>query len=309
MNYYSVRLEHTLTDIEADLLTDDLAGLGFESFEDGATDTAGVGAANPGGAGFHDAAIGAVLQILTAYIPAPDYEANREAIDALLRDCGDKILSRADTFIPDKDWNAEWEKSYAPVRFGDFCYVHAPFHQPIPEVRHNIEIEPKMSFGTAHHPTTSLMIRFLESDPPTGKRVLDMGCGTGVLGILAGMQGASAVTGIDIDEWAYRNALENVARNGLSDRMRIEQGDASGLQGKEFDVILANINRNILMRDMAVYAACLPAGGVLYLSGFYGQDMDLLEKECNAHRLFYQKHVEKQGSGGETWAAMKFVKK
>lgn len=293
MNYYSVRLEHKFTEIETDLLTDDLAGLGFESFENGGEE---CGAA-------------CVAQTLTAYIPAPDYEANKAALDTLLQDCGEKIIARTDTLIPDKDWNAEWEKSYTPVRFGDFCYVHAPFHQPLAQVRHNIEIEPKMSFGTAHHPTTSLMIKFLESDPPTGKRVLDMGCGTGVLGILSGMQGAESVLGIDIDEWAYRNALENVARNGLSERMRIEQGDASNLQGREFDVILANINRNILLRDTAVYAACLPVGGVLYLSGFYRQDMDLLEKECNAHRLFYQKHIEKQDAGGETWAAMKFVKK
>ena len=293
MNYYSVRLEHKFTEIETDLLTDDLAGLGFESFENGGEE---CGAA-------------CVAQTLTAYIPSPDYEANKAALDTLLQDCGEKIVARTDTLIPDKDWNAEWEKSYTPVRFGDFCYVHAPFHQPLAQVRHNIEIEPKMSFGTAHHPTTSLMIKFLESDPPTGKRVLDMGCGTGVLGILSGMQGAESVLGIDIDEWAYRNALENVARNGLSERMRIEQGDASNLQGREFDVILANINRNILLRDTAVYAACLPVGGVLYLSGFYRQDMDLLEKECNAHRLFYQKHIEKQDAGGETWAAMKFVKK
>lgn len=293
MNYYSVRLEHKLTEIETDLLTDDLAGLGFESFENGGEECAAA----------------CVAQTLTAYIPAPDYEANKAALDTLLQDCGEKITARTDTLIPDKDWNAEWEKSYTPVRFGDFCYVHAPFHQPLAQVRHNIEIEPKMSFGTAHHPTTSLMIKFLESDPPTGKRVLDMGCGTGVLGILSGMQDAESVLGIDIDEWAYRNALENVARNGLSERMRIEQGDASNLQGREFDVILANINRNILLRDTAVYAACLPVGGVLYLSGFYRQDMDLLEKECNAHRLFYQKHIEKQDAGGETWAAMKFVKK
>ncbi len=297
MNYYSVCLEHTLTDIEADLLTDDLAGLGFESFESG--DAFAVA----------DSAARCAPQTLTAYIPAPVYGAQRAAIDALVQDCGDKIVRRTDTLIPDKDWNAEWEKSYTPVRFGDFCHVHAPFHQPIAEVRYNIEIEPKMSFGTAHHPTTSLMIKFLESEPPVGKRVLDMGCGTGVLGILSGMQGAQSVIGIDIDEWAYRNALENVARNGLSERMRIEQGDASLLQGREYDVILANINRNILLRDTAVYAACLPAGGVLYLSGFYRQDMDLLEKECNAHRLFYQKHIERQDASGATWAAMKFLKK
>ncbi|MDE6629975.1 MAG: 50S ribosomal protein L11 methyltransferase [Bacteroidales bacterium] len=296
MNYYSVRLEHSLSEIETDLLTDDLAGLGFESFESDGAESAHAESAR-------------ATQTLTAYIPAPAYGVARADIDTLLQDCGEKIITRTDTLIPDKDWNAEWEKSYTPVRFGDFCYVHAPFHQPLAQVRYNIEIEPKMSFGTAHHPTTSLMIRFLESEPPAGKRVLDMGCGTGVLGILSGMQGAESVLGIDIDEWAYRNALENVARNGLSERMRIEQGDASNLQGREFDVILANINRNILLRDTAVYAACLPVGGVLYLSGFYRQDMDLLEKECNAHRLFYQKHIEKQDAGGETWAAMKFLKK
>lgn len=297
MNYYELRLQHHLEDFAVDLLQDDLATLGFESFE---TEEA----------------------LLKAYIPAKEYEARKAEIDALLESITE-IESRADELIPDQDWNAVWESQYEPVRFGDFCFVHAPFHAPIEEVRYNIEIEPKMSFGTAHHPTTSLMIRFLEENPPQGEDVLDMGCGTAVLGILAAMQGARSVDCIDIDEWAYRNAVENAIRNGFAaesfpegtvgnigglgnhePRFRVFQGDAGLLDGARYDRIIANINRNILLRDMSRYAGCLRAGGLLYLSGFYLQDMEMLEQECNAHRLFYRKHLAL-----DSWAAMEFYKK
>lgn len=303
MNYYELRLQHHLEDFAVDLLQDDLASLGFESFEteDG---------------------------VFKAYAPAKEYEARKAEIDALLEPITE-IESREDELIPDQDWNAVWESQYEPVRFGDFCFVHAPFHTPLKEVRYNIEIEPKMSFGTAHHPTTSLMIRFLEENPPQGESVLDMGCGTAVLGILAAMQGAVSVDCIDIDEWAYRNAAENAVRNGfpalvypegsvqnigaLSERLssivpdvrfRVFQGDAALLEGGRFDRIMANINRNILLRDMSHYADCLQNGGLLYLSGFYLQDMEMLEQECNAHRLFYRRHL-----ASDAWVAMEFIKK
>ena len=310
MDYYEIDIEHHLDEIGQDLLVDELAGAGFESFETGEN-------------------------LLKAYIPASGYEAGKSALDALLRPYAPRIGNWSERRIPDQDWNAVWESQYEPVRFGDFCFVHAPFHAPLPQARYNIEIAPKMSFGTAHHPTTALMIRFLEEMPPVGESVLDMGCGTGVLGILAALQGAASVTSIDIDPWAFENARENVRRNGLPLAegedgshfpgtrpefpepvpgqgksgnapcpVRIRMGDASLLQGACFDRILANINRNILLRDMQAYASALSRGGTLHLSGFYSQDMVLVEKECNAHRLFYQGHVER-----ENWAAMTFVKK
>ncbi len=310
MNYYVVCLHHHLEDFAVDLLQDDLASLGFESFE---TEEA----------------------LLKAYIPAKEYDDRKSDIDALLASVAE-VEDRTDELIPDRDWNAVWESQYDPVRFGNFCLVHAPFHEPSKDVLYNIEIEPKMSFGTAHHPTTSLMIRFLEENPPKGEDVLDMGCGTAVLGILAAMQGAGSVDCIDIDEWAYRNAVENAIRNGFAaeafpggtvlnigslgrqevmqamesskachkPRFRVFQGDAGLLEGARYDRIVANINRNILLRDMSRYADCLQAGGLLYLSGFYLQDMELLEQECNAHRLFYRKHLVT-----DSWTAIEFYKK
>ena len=322
MDYYVLRLHHHLEDFAVDLLQDDLASLGFESFE---TESS----------------------VLYDYIPAKGYVSGKELVDALL-DSVVGIDSLEDALIPDQDWNAVWESQYDPVRFGNFCFVHAPFHEPSKDVLYNIEIEPKMSFGTAHHPTTALMIRFLEERPPCGERVLDMGCGTAVLAVLAAMQGAKAVVGIDIDEWAYRNAVENVSRNGFSpeawpegsignigevlpalsvqegtdgrpspadrkesgmgrlgpEHFAIVQGDASLLENVSFDRILANINRNILLRDIGRYAGCLRPGGLLYLSGFYLKDMELLEQECNGYRLFYRRHLSQ-----ESWAAMEFYKK
>lgn len=308
MDYFAVKLHHAMSETDADLCVDALAGLGFESFE---TED----------------------NLLTAYIPKPEYEKNLTAINALLAGYA-PITERKDELIPDQDWNAVWESSYQPVRFDNFCFVHAPFHEPIPEVRHNIRIEPKMSFGTAHHPTTALMIRFLQENPPLGENVLDMGCGTGVLGILAAMQGAKSVTGIDVDEWAYRNAIENaqangliqpdgqsracpgyavaqnhaLKRNGFSEQsvcpFVIKLGDARLLSGMKFNRIIANINRNILVGDMEAYSAALEPGGSLYLSGFYLEDMEVLERACNANRLFYTQHKAQ-----DNWAAMQFRKK
>lgn len=290
MIYYAFNIENTFRDFEADLCMEDLGELGFESFEQ-------------------------EEGRIRAYIPECMYQENVSAVREYLKRLSG-VKSFSEEMIPDQDWNAVWESQYEPVRFGDFCFVRAPFHQPVQGVKHDVVIEPKMSFGTAHHPTTSLMIRFLEEEAPVGKKVLDMGCGTGVLGIIAARQGAREVTGIDIDEWAFANAIENVRRNGyiISDNgqpekdsfpsFQIKLGTASLLKDCRFDVIYANINRNILVNDMSAYAQCLPVGGIIYLSGFYLSDMEILERECNANRLFYQRHLEK-----DQWAAMKFIKK
>ena len=174
--------------------------------------------------------------------------------------------------MEDKDWNEEWERGHQAVLVeydGGTVWVRAPFHPHRNDVSYELIIEPKMSFGTAHHPTTYMMLSYVAELDVIGKRVLDIGCGTAVLGILAKMRGAAYVEGVDIDEWAFNNARENAASNGVE--LTLKLGNATTLQGN-FDVIIANINRNILLNDMERYAAVLNPGGTLLLSGFYEAD-------------------------------------
>ena len=208
--------------------------------------------------------------------------------------------------LPDKNWNEEWEKQHQPVLVesdnGSRIWVHAPFHEHRTDVDYEIEIEPKMSFGTAHHQTTYMMLSYLAELPLEGLRVLDMGCGTAVLAILAKMRGASYVEAIDIDEWAYNNALENAQRNSVE--LDIHIGDASLLTAdKHFDLIIANINRNILLNDMAAYAAVLNPGGTLLLSGFYQNDVAVLQQHAATLGLHLVQQKERQ-----TWAALELQK-
>ena len=242
---------------------------------------------------------------LKAYVPADQFDAGwlQEQINDLHKF---SILNSQFSIqeMPDKNWNEEWEKQHQPVLVeadnGKKIWVRAPFHEHRTDVDYEIEIEPKMSFGTAHHATTYMMLSYLAELPMEGLRVLDMGCGTAVLGILAKMRGADYVEGIDIDEWAYNNAMENVQRNGVEMTIRI--GDASLLanQSDKFDLIIANINRNILLNDMASYAAVLNAGGTLLLSGFYESDIPALQQ--HAESLGLQLH---QTKSRQSWAALR----
>lgn len=210
--------------------------------------------------------------------------------------------------MEDKDWNAEWEKGHeavlvqydlspspSPARRG-VIWVRAPFHPHRDDVDYELVIEPKMSFGTAHHPTTYMMLSHVAELPMAGKHVLDMGCGTAVLAILAKMRGASYVEGIDIDEWAFCNAQENAAANGVD--ISLHLGDASTLQG-HFDVVIANINRNILLADMDKYAAVLNPGGTLLLSGFYEADESVLVAKANGLDLTLKDKKNRDG-----WSAL-----
>lgn len=178
--------------------------------------------------------------------------------------------------IADQNWNAEWEKNFEPILVDDKCAVRAPFHNPVTGFAMEIVIEPKMSFGTGHHATTWLMMRALFDLDLKGKKLLDMGSGTGVLAILAEKLGAASCDAIDIDEWAYENALENMQRNGCR-RVHCALGGADLLGEKKYDVILANINRNILTRDAAHYLNVLNNGGLILLSGFYTHDVPLVQ--------------------------------
>ncbi|TAI49500.1 50S ribosomal protein L11 methyltransferase [Flagellimonas allohymeniacidonis] len=193
--------------------------------------------------------------------------------------------------IAQQNWNAEWEKSFQPIKVGSSCFVRAPFHEA-EAVEFDIVIEPKMSFGTGHHETTYMMLSLILDTDIERKTVLDMGCGTGVLAILAKMKGASAVDAIDIEEWCYLNSLENVERNHCPD-IKVEQGDSSLLAGRNFDIILANINRNILLKDIPVYASCMNPHGLLFLSGFYQEDLESITTECERSGFKYQRHIEK----------------
>ena len=202
--------------------------------------------------------------------------------------------------IEQQNWNAEWEKNFHPILVDDRCMVRAPFHEAV-EVDYDIVIEPKMSFGTGQHETTHMMLQHILDNDFQKKSVLDMGCGTGVLAILAKKRGAGHTEAIDIDEWCYLNTQENVERNDCSD-IKAFQGDSSLLKDKKFDIILANINRNILLEDIPVYADCLKKGGTLFLSGFYLEDLDAISSKCGAYGLEFEKNLEKNN-----WVAAKYV--
>ena len=202
----------------------------------------------------------------------------------------------------DKDWNEEWEKNFfQPIVIGDRCVIHSTFHHDVPQTEYDIVINPQMAFGTGHHETTSLIIGELLDSDLQGKSLLDMGCGTSILAILARMRGAAPCTAIDIDEWCVRNSLENIELNHV-DKISVSQGDASSLNGLgPFDVIIANINRNILLNDMKQYVRCMHPGSELYMSGFYVDDIPLIQAEAERNGLQFVHHQEKN-----RWAAVKF---
>ena len=203
--------------------------------------------------------------------------------------------------IEQVNWNEEWEKNFEPIVIADACAVRAPFHKPF-NVKYEIVIEPKMSFGTGHHETTFMMLQFILENTFKGKTVLDMGCGTAVLAILAEMRGASKVDAIDIDDWCVENSEENVHRNHCK-YISVKLGDASVLPTSEtYDTIIANINRNILLNDMEIYSKGLKKGGELYLSGFYKEDLPIIIECCNKLGLQFVENKEKNN-----WIAAKFV--
>jgi len=258
MNYYEISITFSEVFPWKEIFVSLLADLGCESFADGETEN-----------------------VLLAYIPDSNYDEEKimsffEAYQ-LETDFGYSVRE-----IEQQNWNALWESNYAPVLIADKCFIRAPFHEPNLNSEYEIVIEPKMSFGTAHHETTSLMIEFLLEEEFQNKSVLDMGAGTGILAILSHLHGASPVTAIDNDEWAYLNNIENNARNN-AEAIQVKLGDASLLSENErYDVIIANINRNILLNDLPVYVKVLNKSGVIFLSGFYtGEDLEMITQKCN----------------------------
>ena len=272
-------LEYSFTapssDIQHDMLVTMLAEIGFDSFMDEA-------------------------HVLKAYRPAE----NRDdvAVEGLLSDpafIGIQLLNVEE--MPDKDWNELWEASYQPVVVNERCRVRAPFHEPDPNFEFDLVIEPKMSFGTANHETTAQIIQLMLETGFQGKSVLDMGSGTAVLAILAKKLGAAHTVAIDNDEWAYRNAFTNCELNGISD-IEIVLGDALAIQG-QYDIVLANINRNILLRDMPYYNDAMKPGAHIFFSGFYTDDLLSIQEEAARLGLRYCRHLSRNN-----WVAVEFVK-
>lgn len=274
MEYCEIKLTITPTVPFAEIIMAELGDAGYDSFVE--TDSG-----------------------LLAYIPKNQYDEEKlKAVIASVEGC--EITYELST-IPDQDWNAAWEKEHQPVMVDNFCWIYAPFHQPNPNAEYNILIEPKMSFGTAHHPTTYMMMQLLNNESLVDKRVLDMGSGTAVLSIFAEKRGAAYVEAIDNDEWAYRNALENIGNNGCK-HIHPLLGDAAMLTpDKRFDVVVANINRNILLRDMPSYISVLAPGGTLLLSGFYEHDIPAIRAKAEASGLAFDHYESRQD-----WVAVKF---
>jgi ribosomal protein L11 methyltransferase len=262
-------------EIARELLMQELSNVGFESFVE--TD-----------------------DNIEAYIPSANFTPEILVEENLQKNeyfCFDFILE----VIADQNWNEVWEQNYfEPLLIEDQCMIRAPFHETYPTAKYEIIINPKMAFGTGNHETTHLMIRAILDLELKGKEVLDMGCGSGILAILSAMKGAAAITAIDIDEWSTNNTIENAGLNHIGNIL-VRQGDASLLTDQKFDVILANIQRNILLQDMAAYRKVLKNGGLLIMSGFYATDLEAIEEMTNSLGLKMTGSAERSN-----WCAASF---
>lgn len=235
---------------------------------------------------------------LDAYIPERDF--STEKLDKLVNNLlVDVKVAYKFKNLEDKNWNKEWEKNYfSPLVVSDKCLVRSSFH-PVNQVcEHEIIIDPKMAFGTGHHQTTYLMLQEILKLDLKNKSVLDMGCGTAVLAILAAKMGATRLVAIDFDEWAFNNAKENVIINDQTD-IDVRLGTADQIGDEEFDYIFANINRNVLLQDIKQYAKSLKENGTLIMSGFYLDDVPILKLECEKNNLTYQKLEQR-----DNWTAI-----
>ena len=274
MNYVELKFLVPEPPEMGEIIIAELAEIGFESFAEEA-------------------------DFILAYIPQKDFSKEKLSSIAYFQHVE---TEPAIQLIKDQNWNAIWESNYPSVTIAGKCHVRAPFHEKNETVDFDILIHPKMAFGTAHHETTSLMITFLLEEDCDGKRVLDMGCGTGVLAILASMKGALQVDAIDNDKWSYNNTLENAGLNNC-ENINIKLGDADLLGNEDlYDIILANINKNILLKDIHRYAKVLKKGGRLFLSGFYTEDLKDISREAEKNGL---KFVRKQTQNN--WVAAVFM--
>ncbi|WP_231426071.1 MULTISPECIES: 50S ribosomal protein L11 methyltransferase [Pedobacter] len=267
-----------IEEFQQDLLISDLAELGFDTFEDSENGfTAFIMKDN-----FSEQELQGLL-----YRYADDF-----ASDYLLEDVGDE------------NWNAEWEKNFSPLVIDDVCYVRATFHEPQPSYPYEIVIDPKMSFGTGHHQTTTMMMQYILAADLKDKEVLDMGCGTAILAILAAKLGAKSLVAIDYDDICYESTIENAALNNV-DNLQAICGSKEVIPSEQYDVIFANINRNILLDQIHRYAEVLKAEGKIFFSGFYlDPDLGMITAECAKYGIKYLDHKQ----NGD-WVAAQFEKK
>ena len=273
MNY--IEYDFTVSPLEmgSEILIAELAEVGFDSFVD-----------TPTG--------------IKAYIPKDSW--NEQILqDIYLLSNPEFTISYQITEIEQVNWNEEWEKNFSPIVVEDLCTVRANFH-PVPNTRYDIVITPKMSFGTGHHETTYMMLQQLLPLSLEGAKVLDMGCGTGILAIMAALRGARDITAIDIDPWCVENATENVQQNNCS-FITIKEGDVSLIAGEQYNLILANINRNILLSDIPAYTQALFPQGLLLVSGFYEEDLPAIKEKSQEVGLTYISHIERN-----RWVSAKF---
>ncbi|NOR27204.1 MAG: 50S ribosomal protein L11 methyltransferase [Lutibacter sp.] len=237
---------------------------------------------------------------VSAYIQENDW--NAEILNNIQILNSDEFeISYKEEVIEQTNWNSEWEKNFNQIQVDGLVSIRAPFHEN-PNLKYDIVIEPKMSFGTGHHETTHMMVQQLLQLDLTNKKTLDMGCGTGILAIFAEMKGAQPIDAIDIDTWCYENSLENVERNNCK-QISVFEGDASLLADKKYDVIIANINRNILLNDMDTYMNCLNAEGVILFSGFYKEDIPIIDAAVSKFGLTLNKVIERNN-----WVSLKYLK-
>ncbi len=278
MNYYELLFTTITTeDYQQDLLINALGEIGFDTFEE-------------------------VDLGFKAYIPSSDF--NQEALDEALLPYRDMFTFSYDVnLIPHKNWNKLWESNFEPITIGDQLLVRATFHEPRPEFKYEIVIDPKMAFGTGHHQTTAMMLQLMLENDFVGKKILDMGAGTGILAIMAAQLGATDITAIDYDPICYESIIENAALNNITN-IRSICGSKEVIPGEQYDIILANINRNILLDQMERYNEVLKPGGEIYFSGFYEfPDLDIITNEARKYGLKYITHKR-----DKDWVAAKFVK-
>lgn len=233
--------------------------------------------------------------ILKAFISGDDFD-----VENLEKVLSNQNLPYTLSDLSNKNWNEEWEQSFQPVVVDDFCCIRASFHQPIPEVKHDLIVTPQMSFGTGHHATTYMMVQAMQQVAIQGKTVFDFGTGTGVLAILAAKLGASKIVAMDNDEWSIENAASNFTENGIAD-IELIRADELNLN-KQFDIILANINRNVILQAMPAIKAHLAPNGIILFSGLLADDQTIITESAEKERLINQFRFEK-----DSWICIGFT--
>lgn len=273
MNYIEYDFTISPKEIGSEILIAELGEVGFESFVE--TETG-----------------------VLAYIQKVDW--HKAILDEVfILSSAEFQISYKTTEIEQVNWNEEWEKNFNPIVVDNICTIRATFHQK-PDTQYDIVIDPKMSFGTGHHETTYMMLQHLLKMNLNGKSVLDMGCGTGILAIMAAHRGATDIQAIDIDPWCCENASENIALNNF-EFIKVKEGEASIIENQSFDLIIANINRNILLNDIPLYVKSMKPNAEIILSGFYTEDLLVINEKCKENGLQFVENLERNN-----WVSAKY---